>query len=44
MSAEEIIKIINSCEELILPNGATGAIWKEEFIEKITQWESDNHG
>jgi len=35
MSKEELLELINSCEELILPNGAVGAIWKEDLIEKI---------
>lgn len=30
-----ILSIINSCTELDLPNGAKGAIWKEELVNKI---------
>ena len=35
MDIKEIIKIIEECEELQLPNGATGAIWKEDLINKL---------
>ena len=41
MNKEDIIKAIESCEELTLPNGATGAIQKEELISKIENLEDE---
>ena len=35
MDIKEIIKIIEECEELQLPNGATGAVWIEDLINKL---------
>ena len=35
MDIKEIIKIIEECEELQLPNGATGDVWKEDLINKL---------
>ena len=35
MDIKEIRKIIEECEELQLPNGATGAVWKEDLINKL---------
>lgn len=34
-SLDNIINIIESCDELQLPNGAKGAIWKEDLIYKL---------
>lgn len=39
MTEKEIIKIIESCEELVLPNGAKGSIWKQELINKLNNYE-----
>lgn len=38
MKKEDILKIIDECSELQLANGATGAIWKNELIEKINEY------
>ena len=36
MDLEDVIRIIElECTELDLPNGATGAIWKNELIQKL---------
>ena len=35
MDIKQILKIIEECEELQLPNGAKGAIWKEDLINKL---------
>lgn len=35
---EEIIKLIEECEELELPNGVKGAIWKQDLIDKIEKY------
>lgn len=35
MKIIEILEIIEKCEELSLPNGAKGAIWKEDLINKL---------
>ena len=35
LTLKDVIVCINSCEELDLPNGAKGAIWKEDLINKI---------
>lgn len=35
---EAIIQLIEECEELELPNGAKGAIWKQDLIDKIEKY------
>lgn len=38
MSEEQLKSLINSCHELVLPNGADGAIWKDDLLEKISKF------
>ena len=40
MSEEELKKIIeklNNLDQLVLPNGATGAVWLEDVIDILNQ-------
>jgi hypothetical protein len=44
MSKEELDKIIeklNNLNQLVLPNGATGAVWLEDVINVLNQNKED---
>lgn len=38
MNKQEILNLVESCQELTLPNGAKGAIWKDQLVEKIDEF------
>jgi hypothetical protein len=44
MSEEELKKIIeklNNLDQLVLPNGSTGAVWLEDVIDILKQKEDE---
>jgi len=42
ISIEELIDIVDSIPELSLPNGATGAIWKNDLINALKEHYENN--